>query len=276
MLNQGSRDVASSSSHWRPGLAGLLERPQDRFGRHAVLEGRIHAELHGAAGETPQLLVRAEDLRLDARHHARDGLVGDLREGLLAEGEEGHVGAVTQQQELEVVMPHPEVALERLLVDVEELVVRGHAAPGVDVLERLELRQLGRGQRLRVADQREHLLAPLRVEAFPVLVVVEGPLLELFRPARDLVGVGDGVAADVDAPVDDPVIDPEGRRQAVDPRVGGAQRAIRGLRSHHVEGRHGLGEMHGVVEPEALVVRGAELDVVGISRLRALQSRESP
>ena len=159
-------------------------------------------------------------------------------------------------------MPHPEVALERLLVDVEEVVIRGDAASGMHVRERLELGQLGLRQRLRVADQRQHLLAPLLVEALPVLVVVERALLEFLRAARDLRRIGDGVAADVDAAVDDAVIDAERRRQAVHARVRGAERAVRRLRRHHVEGRHRLREVHGVVEPEAVVVRRGELDVV--------------
>ena len=53
-----------------------------------LLEGLVHAELHGAAGEPPQFIVRAENLRIDAGHHARNGLVGDFRERLLAELEE--------------------------------------------------------------------------------------------------------------------------------------------------------------------------------------------
>ena len=110
-----------------------------------------------------QLLVRPEDFRVDASHHACDGLIGDLRKRLLAEGEERHVGAITEQQKFEVVMPHAEVALERLLVYVEEHVVRGHAAPGMHVLERLQGREPWARQGLRIADQLEHLLAPLRV-----------------------------------------------------------------------------------------------------------------
>ena len=39
--------------------------------------------------------------------------------GLLAEREEGQVRAIAEQQELEVVVPHSEVAFERLAVGVD-------------------------------------------------------------------------------------------------------------------------------------------------------------
>ena len=128
------------------GVDGVVVRLGKAFaGVEARGDSRIDA---GAAAldatlarEAAHLLVRTEDLRVDASHHARDRLVADLRKGLLAEGEEGHVGAVAEQQELEVVVPHPEVAFERPLVRIEQSVVRGHAAPRSDVFQRLELRQ---------------------------------------------------------------------------------------------------------------------------------------
>ncbi len=257
-----------------PGLAGLLERTDDLVGRHLLLELPIHAELHGAAREAAQLIVGTEDLRFHAGHHARDGLVGDLGEGLLAKPEEREVGAIAEQQELEVVMPHPEVPFQGLLVRVEQVVIGGHAPPGVNVGERLELRQLGLRQRLRIPDELHHFLAPLRVEPLPVCVVVERALLELLRAAGDLGRIGHGIAADVHAAVDDAVIDPQRRGQAVDACVRGAEGAVRSLGGHHVERGHGLREVHGVVEPEALVILLAKLDVVGIGRLRALRARQ--
>ena len=142
------------------------------------------------------------------------------------------------------------------------------------VRERLEVRQFGFRQLLRVADQREHLDAPLLVQTLPMLVVVERALLELVRAPLDLRGIGDRVAADVDTSVDDAVIDPERRRQAMHARVRGTQRAVRCLRRDHVERRHRLREVHRVVEPEAVVVGRAELDVIGIGRLRALGPRD--
>src|SRR5881227_3052026 len=186
----------------------------------------------------------------------------------------GHVCAIAEEQELEVVVPHPEVALERLLVDVEERMVCGNAAPGVYVRERLEFRQLELRKRLGFAYQRQHLLAPLRIQALPVAVVVEGALLELAGAAGDLRWVRHGVAADVDSPVDDPVVDPERGRQAVHARGGGAESTIRGLGRHHVERRHRFREMHRVVEPEPRIVRGSELHVVGVGGLRPLGTRK--
>ncbi len=188
MLNQGSREIASSSQPLLPGGARLLaasamsSRPMTPSPKL-----RVHAQLHRAARQAPQLIVGPEDLRLDARHHARDGLIGDLREGLLAEGEEGEIGAVAEQQELEVVMPHPEVPLEGLLVRLEEIVVGGDAPAGMHVLERLEVRQLPASAAPAPRWISASILSlPLRVQTLPVLVVVEGALLELLRAARDL------------------------------------------------------------------------------------------
>src|SRR6185437_6707185 len=103
----------------------------------------------------------------------------------------------------------------------EKPVIGGDAAPRAHILERLEFRQLELRQRLRIADELEHLLAPLRVEALPVLVIIEGSLLELLGPARNLGRVRDGVAADIDAAVEDAMIDAERRRQAMDAGVRG-------------------------------------------------------
>ena len=58
------------------------------------------------AGQLLQLVVGPVHEHVDARHHPRHGLVGDLRERLLAELEEHHVGAVAEHQELDVVVPH--------------------------------------------------------------------------------------------------------------------------------------------------------------------------
>ncbi len=119
---------------------GLFEGRDDVIGRHVLLELGVHAELHGATRQAPQLIVGPEDLRFHPGHHASDSLIGDLGKGLLAEGEECKVGAVAEQEEFEVVMPHPEVPFEGLLVRVEQVVIRGNPAPRMNVLERLELR----------------------------------------------------------------------------------------------------------------------------------------
>src|SRR5689334_19513041 len=54
------------------------------------------------------------------------------------------------------------------------------------------------------------------------------------------------------------------------PGVIRAQSAIGGFRGDRVEHAHRLRKMHGVVEPEALIILLAELHVIGISRLCAL------
>ena len=167
MLNQGSREVASSSNHSRPGSPAFSSDGDDVLDLAGLGEVRVHAELHRAPRQAAHFFIGTEDLRIHSGHHARHGLVADLRERLLAEGEERHVRAVAQQQELEVVMPHPEVSLERLLVGLEQIVVGGDAAAGVHMFERLEFRQRDLGQLLRIADQRQHLVAPLRRRALP-------------------------------------------------------------------------------------------------------------
>ena len=140
----------------------------------------IDAQLDGALGKPPEFVVRTKDFRLDAGHHARHGLIADFRESLLAEIEEGQVGAIAEQQKLEMVLPHPEIAFERFLIRFENVVVRGDPAAGVDVLQRLELRKLNLRQRLGVPNQTHHLVFPLSEETLPVCVVVEGAPFKLF------------------------------------------------------------------------------------------------
>jgi hypothetical protein len=78
-------------------LSRTLERCDDRLRRCALLELTVDAQLDRAPGEPPQLLVRAEYLRLDAGHHARDSLIADLGEDLLAEREERQISTVPQE-----------------------------------------------------------------------------------------------------------------------------------------------------------------------------------
>ena len=61
-----------------------------------------------------------------------------------------------------MIVPHAEVALEGLLVDVEEVVVGGDAASSTDVLEGFELRQRQLRQCFGYPDQGQHLFFPLR------------------------------------------------------------------------------------------------------------------
>ena len=127
-----------------PGLARIADRielGQHGVDVHPVLEVLVDSQFDRAAGEAFHFLVGAEDLGFHACDHAADRLVADLGEGLLAEIEEGHVRAVAEQQELEVVVPHPVVALDLLLVDLEQRVVAGDTLAGVRGLERFVVGQ---------------------------------------------------------------------------------------------------------------------------------------
>ena len=65
----------------------------------------------------------------DLRHEvvARRGLLADLRERVLAELEEHHVCAVTQHEELGVVVPHLREKVEAPVEVLPHVVVLGHA-----------------------------------------------------------------------------------------------------------------------------------------------------
>src|SRR6185312_1947526 len=137
----------------------------------------------------------------------------------------------------------------------------------------VELRQFGHGDRGDLVDQALDAHLPALVQRVPVLVVVAGPLAEDRGPAADLVGVGDRVGRDVDPPVDDAVLDAERGGEEEHPRGVGPDRAVRDLGRDRVEGRHRLGEVHGVVEPEALVVVRLEPGEVGVHGPPALGAR---
>ena len=65
---------------------------------------------------------------------------------LLQNSRERHVGAVAEQQELEVVLPHQVAAAERAAVGVEHLVERGVPVVLEHHLVGLVLGQLGHGE----------------------------------------------------------------------------------------------------------------------------------
>ena len=75
------------------------------------------------------------------------------------------------------------------------------------MLQGLELGERKFAQGLGLANQRHHLVFPLRDQALPVGVVIEGALLKLLCATRNLGRIGYGVAANIDASVDDPVVD---------------------------------------------------------------------
>ena len=195
----------------------------------------------------------------------------------LAELGEGHVGAVAQKQELEVVLPHQIAAPERAAPRVEELVEGEVPIVAEDDLVGLVLGEVAHLEGRELRDQRLHLLLPLRVQLVPVLEVVARPPLEELRALGDLGRVGDRVAGDVDVAVHAPVVDAHGRRHSEDPVLPGAEPLVGRIDAGDVEGRHRQREVHRVPEPEALLVRLApplvEQRVVRVHLLPALAAR---
>ncbi len=105
MLNHGSLTCSSSASHARPASLRASsasisagERPADERAVDPGVERQLR--------EPAQLGVGAEQQHVDAGDHLRDVLVGDVGQLALAEVRERRVGAVAEQQELEVVLPH--------------------------------------------------------------------------------------------------------------------------------------------------------------------------
>src|SRR6266540_3187692 len=86
----------TSSVWWKPLPAEKLN------------QGGADAGVDRQAGELLQLLVRLEQVHLDAGDHLGDRQVRDVGEGLLAEAEEVEVGGVAEVEELEVVLPELE------------------------------------------------------------------------------------------------------------------------------------------------------------------------
>ena len=209
-----------------------------------------------------------------ASDHLRDVLVGNVGEAALAQLGERRVGAVAEQQELEVLLPHHLAEPQGALVGVEYVEERRVAIVVEHHLVGLVLRQRRHPQLGDLGDQRLHLLAPLGVELLPVGEVVAGAALEELGALRDLGRVGDGVAGDVDVAVDDAVVDAHRRRHGEDAVLPCPNGLVGAVDAGHVEGRHGQREVHRVPEPETVLVllasRGREECVVGIDLLPAL------
>ena len=257
----------------QPALAALGQRGQHRRRRAALGEQVGHPGLDRQPGQLAQLVVGPVHDHVDAGHHAGHRLVADLGERLLAELEEHHVGAVAEHQELGVVVPHPGEQVDAAVEVLPHVVVLRHPARLGDHGGIVELRKFGHGDRGDLVDQALDARLPALVQGVPVLVVVAGPLAEDRGPAGDLVGVGDRVGGDVDPPVHDPVLDAERGREDEHPRGIRPDRAVRDLGRDRVEGRHRLGEVHGVVEPEALVVVRLEPGEIRVHGPPALGAR---
>ena len=267
--------VARLAQRVEPPLArrtARFERGQDVGGDAPLGEQVVDAEFDREHGEPLELVIGPVHDHVDARHHPGHGLVADLGERLLAELEEDHVGAVAEHQHLGVVVPHLRVQREHPVEVLLQVVVLRDADRAEDDLGPLPLGQRRNRDRLDLGDQGAQPVLPSLVEGVPVLEVVPGPRAEFGRAALDLGRVEDRVGGDVDPAVDDPVLDAERGREDEQPRGVGADRLVRHLPGDGVEGRHRLGEVHGVVEPEALVVVGLEareVPVHGAPVLRA-------
>src|SRR5579862_9731264 len=95
----------------RARLAELLQRSENLVRGDAVAELIVHAQVDRALCKPPEFIIWTKNLRFDSRHHPRNRLIADLRKRLLAEIEERQIGAISQEEKLEVVVPHPEIAL---------------------------------------------------------------------------------------------------------------------------------------------------------------------
>jgi hypothetical protein len=242
-----------------PGLAGLALGAQRLTGALDVaeLEGVGDTGVDGHAGEALELLVRAEQVDLDARDHLGDGEVRDARERRLAEAEEVEVRRVAEVEELEVVLPQRARAGEQLEVVGLQVSARALAGAGGDDLERLDVRKRLEGDALHLLDQVADLDEPVVVELVPVHEVVAGALHEVLGAGGD-VGLGGRHRRQVGVAVHDAVVDAVGRRDQEVPRVVLRQRHDRHLHEGGVPRQQGLGPVHTVLEPEhRVLVRGA-------------------
>jgi len=256
------------------GRAHLFERGQDIGGIGAVAQLPVDFEFDRQTRQFLQFLVGAEHEDVDPRHHAGDGLVGDLRERFLAKLEKHEIGAIAQHEELEVVVPHLRERLDATVIGYTDIMVLPDAATRGHHLDVVEFGQRRNLDVLDLLDEGEHAPFPLVIETVPVLIVEPGPLLKQREPSADFGGIPDRVGGDVDAAVDDAMIDAEGRRKREDAGREGAQSLIGNFRGHDVERRHRLREMHRVVEPEDLVVLRPETREVGVHGLPAFGSRD--
>ncbi len=233
----------------------------------ALDEFPVDAERDRRFRQRLQLVVGPEHQDVDARHHARHRLVGDLREGLLAELEEHQIGAIAQHQELEMVVPHLRIGFDGAVPGRADIMVLGDAMRRHHRLAFLQFAQRRHFDRLAIRDQLLDARLPFVEQLGPVLVIVPGALLEFREALLDLLRIGHGVRGDVDPPVQDAIFDAQHGGEREHPRRHRAERGVRNLGADPVEGGQRLRKMHRIVEPEALVVLGPEAGVVGIKFL---------
>ena len=199
-----------------------------------------------AFGQDLQLLVRSEQVDLDAGHHLGDPEVGDRGEGLLAEAEEVEVGGVAEVEELEVVLPD----LEDEVLEPVTPSAGGDRAHADAVGDDAQVLHLGQGREHGVdrADRRLDLAEPVLVERVPVGEVV---------PARSMncgtwgsIFSGDADRGEVGVAVQHAEVDAVGRRDPVVPAVHLRQRGDRQLHERRDPRGHRLAPVHRVPEPE--------------------------
>ncbi len=192
------------------GFAQLRKRRHDRLWdrRRRGTAHRRRVRRPGGASFL-SLFIRPKHQHVDARHHARNRLVGDLRKDLFAELKEHQVRAVAEHQELEMVMPHLGEALDAAMERHAYVVILrdtlGLQYHGLI----LEIGQLGHLNRIDLGDQSAQAPFPFAVQLGPVFVVVRRALLEYLEAALHFLGVGDRMRRDVDAAVHDPMFDAE-------------------------------------------------------------------
>ena len=250
---------------------------EDLVRRASLREHAVDAELDRLSGERLQLVVGAHHRRVVAGDHLRHRLQSHVRERALAELEEGQVGAVGEQQQLEVQLVELVVEVDRPVVGRHQPVVRAEPVVVDQLLLVLELGQPGDLERRQLLDACVDLRLPALDERVPVLVVVADPRQEGPEPLLDLGRVAHLVGGDVDVAVDDAVLDAEHGRDREDAPLVEADREVARLGRDHVERRHRLREVHPVVEPEAALFLfppgRVEEQVVGIHLLPAFSAR---
>ena len=193
---------------------------------------------------------------MEAAHHARDRLVGDVGERLLGEHEEGQVGGVADVEQLEVVL----VGLVHGEDERGEVLDHPVAGRVADVVEhhRLVL-QLGQGlepDRLDLLQVGGDLVLPLGVDLVPVLVVVAAAAAEQLGPLGHALGRGRH-RGHVQVAVEDALVDPEGGRHGEDAGVERPQGLPPALALDLVVGVEHARVVQPVLEPEPLLVQVA-------------------
>ena len=110
----------------QPAPAGLALR---QLGVNLLVAATLHERaidlgLDRQPGHAPQLGIGLEQEHVNSGDHLGDVLVRDVGQAVLAELGERGVGAVPEQQELEVVLPHQVKEPQTTTVGVENLVER--------------------------------------------------------------------------------------------------------------------------------------------------------